>query len=300
MDIGSFESLLSTALRMLPPILLAGMGGMLSSRVGLLNMALEGMMLMGAFVAVVASYYSGSAYIGLISAGIFGGLVGFLFALFNIKFKADNIVVGVAVNMLALGLTKYFLKILFGVSGAFSSPDIIGLKTISLPFLSKIPILRSFNNQSIMVYVSIILVFVLHYIFYQTPLGLRIRATGSHDSAVETAGVNVTTLRYLVISTSGILCGLGGAHLSIGQLSMFTDNMTNGRGFMSMAAAIFGRNTPLGTLLGSTMFSITNALTLRLQTIGLPPSLIEIIPFAITLITLYFVALNKVRKKKQI
>lgn len=300
MDIGSFESLLSTALRMLPPILLAGMGGMLSSRVGLLNMALEGMMLMGAFVAVVASYYSGSAYIGLISAGIFGGLVGFLFALFNIKFKADNIVVGVAVNMLALGLTKYFLKILFGVSGAFSSPDIIGLKTISLPFLSKIPILRSFNNQSIMVYVSIILVFVLHYIFYQTPLGLRIRATGSHDSAVETAGVNVTTLRYLVISTSGILCGLGGAHLSIGQLSMFTDNMTNGRGFMAMAAAIFGRNTPLGTLLGSTMFSITNALTLRLQTIGLPPSLIEIIPFAITLITLYFVALNKVRKKKQI
>lgn len=300
MDIKSIELLLSAALRMLPPILLAGLGGMLSSRVGLLNMALEGMMLMGAFVAVVSSYFTGSAYIGLLSAGIFGGLVGFLFALFNIKFKANNIVVGVAVNMLALGLTKYFLKILFGVTGAFSSPDIVGLGNISIPFLSNIPIIRSFNNQSIMVYVSIILVIVFNYIFYKTPLGLRIRATGAHDKAVETAGVNVISLKFITIITSGILCGLGGAHLSLGQLTMFTDNMTNGRGFMAMAAAIFGRNTPIGTLIGSSMFSVANAVTMKMQTLGLPPSLIEIIPFGITLLTLYLVALKENKKRKLI
>lgn len=298
--IASIESILSAALRMLPPLLLAGLGGMLSSRIGLLNMALEGMMLMGSFVAVIASFYSGSAYIGLLAAAIFGGLLGFLFAIFNLKYKANNIVVGVAVNLLALGLTKYFLKILFGVTGAFSDPKIKGLGTIDIPLLENIPILRAFDNQSILVYISFILVIVINYVFYKTPTGLRIRATGPHDMAVETAGVNVTVLRFSTLIVSGILCGLGGAHLSIGQLTMFTDNMTNGRGFMAMASAIFGRNTPLGTLVGASMFSFADAITMRIQTLGYPASLIEIIPFAVTLLTLFLVALKENKKKKTI
>jgi len=295
----SIEMLLTATFRILPPILLAGLGGMLSSRVGLLNMGLEGMMLIGSFTAVIASYYSGSAYIGLLAAMLAGAILGLSFALFSIKFKADNVVVGVALNMFALGITKYLLRILFGVSGAFSSPDIKGLNNFSIPLLDNIPILRSLNNQSILVYLSIILTFIIHYIIYKTPQGLRIRATGTHPMAVSTAGVKVNRLKYITITFSGLLSALGGAHLSLGQLTMFTDNMTNGRGFIAMAANIFGKNTPIGTFVGSLLFSFTDAITMRMQTFGFPPTLIQIIPYLITLITLYLVAIKASRVNRK-
>lgn len=295
----SIELLLTATFRTLPPILLAGLGGMLSTRVGLLNMGLEGMMLIGAFTAVITSYYTGSAYIGLVAAIIVGATMGISFALFCIKFKADNVVVGVALNMFALGITKYMLKLLFGVSGAFSSPDIQGLNNFSIPILGNIPILRSLDNQSILVYLAIILTFVIHYIIYKTPQGLRLRATGTHPMAVSTAGVKVNRLKYITITFSGILASLGGAHLSLGQLTMFTDNMTNGRGFIAMAANIFGKNTPIGTFIGSLLFSFTDAITMRMQTFGFPPTLIQIIPYLITLITLYLVGVKALRANRK-
>lgn len=291
------ETLLTTTLRMLPPILLAGLGGMLSSRVGLLNMGLEGMMLIGSFVAVVASYFSGSAYIGLLAAMAVSGIIGLLFAVFNIKFKANNIVVSVAINMLALGITKYLLRVFFGVSGAFSSPQIVGLPTIHIEVLEGIPLLRAFNDQSIMVYIAFMAVAIIYFVMYHTPAGLRMRATGPHAMAVTTAGVNVTRMRYTVLAISGCLCGLGGAHLSLGQLTMFTDNITNGRGFIAMAAAVFGNNTPVGTMLGAGLFSLTDAATMNAQMLGFPSQLVQMIPYMITIITLILVAL-RIKKNK--
>lgn len=286
----AIEVFISATLRMLPPILLAGLGGMLSSRVGLLNMGLEGMMLIGSFTAVVASYYTGSPMIAMLIAASISGIIGLFFAVFNIKFKANNIIVGVAINIFALGITKYLLRIMFGVSGAFSSPDIVGLPVLNLAFLDKIPLLSAFNNQAITVYISLLLVVLIYIVMYKTPVGLRIRATGMHPMAVKSAGVNVLMIKYVVLSVSGMLCGLGGAHLSLGQLTMYTDNITNGRGFIGMAAAVFGKNTPIGTFLGAGLFSVTDAITMNAQTSGFPSQLVQLIPYVITIITLIFVA----------
>lgn len=293
----ALETLLTTTLRMLPPILLAGLGGMLSSRVGLLNMGLEGMMLIGSFVAVVGSYLSGSSYIGLLAAMLVSGIIGLLFAVFNIKFKANNIVVGVAINMLALGITKYLLRVFFGVSGAFSSPKIVGLPTVHIEALESIPLLRAFNDQSIMVYIAFIAVGIIYFVMYHTPAGLRMRATGPHAMAVTTAGVSVNRMRYTILAISGCLCGLGGAHLSLGQLTMFTDNITNGRGFIAMAAAVFGNNTPVGTMLGAGLFGFTDAATMNAQMLGFPSQLVQMIPYIITILTLILVALRIKRNK---
>lgn len=295
----TIETLLIATLRMLPPILMAGLGGMLSSRVGLLNMGLEGMMLIGAFTGVVASFYTGSAMAALVIAGLTSGLIGLCFAVFNIKFKANNIVVSVAINMFALGITKYLLRVLFGVSGAFSSPEIVGLPTISIPFLDNIPLLRVFNNHSIMVYISFLAVIIAYVVLYKTPVGLRIRAAGPHAMAVTTAGVNVNKIKYVVLTISGVLCGLGGVHLTLGQLTMFTDNVTNGRGFIAMAAAVFGNNTPVGTLLGAGLFSFTDAITMNAQMLGFPSQLVQLIPYVITILTLIAVALHMKRKKSR-
>lgn len=294
------ETLLETALRTLPPVLLAGMGGMLANRIGILNLGLEGMMLTGSFVGVIASYYTGSAYAALLIAGLASALVGLLFSLFTIRFKANPTVVGVAINMLVAGLTTYFLSVLFGVRGAFSDNRIMGLPKINIPFLDNIPILRIFNNQNITVWLALIFVFALHYVFYHTSLGLRIRATGQFPMAVTTAGVNVKAIQYSALVFGGFLCGLGGAHLSLGQLSMFTENMTSGRGFIALAAAIFGKNTPLGTLLGALLFSFTDAVTRKIQTTGFPSMLIDMIPYIVTVVTLWIVEMRATAKRKML
>ena len=297
-SLSALEILLSSTLRMSPPIILASLAGLLSFRIGLLNIALEGMLLIGAFVAVIVSYFTGSAYIGMLAAALTGGTLAFLFALFILKFKADNIVVGTAVNMLALGLTTYLLKVMFGVRGAFSSPEIVGLPVVNIPALESVPLLKVFSGQSILVYISLLLVFVTHHILYQTSIGLRIRASGQQPMAIVTAGINLSLLKYLTLIAGGVLCGLGGAHLSLGQLTMFTENMTNGRGFIAMAASIFGKNTPIGALIGSLMFSFADTLTIRLQSSGFPSFIIQMIPYILTLITLSLVAYRLKQAKR--
>ncbi len=294
------EILLETTLRTLPPVLLAGLGGMLANRVGILNLGLEGMMLTGSFVGVIASYYTGSAYSALLIAGLASALVGLLFSLFTIRFKANPTVVGVAVNMLVAGLSTYFLSVLFGVRGSFSDGNIVGLPKISIPFLENIPILRIFNNQNLTVWLAIVFVAALQYVFYHTPLGLRIRATGQFPMAVTTAGVNVRAVQYGALVFGAFLCGLGGAHLSLGQLTMFTENMTSGRGFIALAAAIFGKNTPLGTLVGALLFSFTDGVTRKIQTSGFPSMLIDMIPYVVTVVTLWLVEARAAARRRSL
>ncbi|NQT58302.1 MAG: ABC transporter permease [Bacteroidetes bacterium] len=287
------EILLTAMFRVSPPLIFAGLAGMLSFRVGLLNIALEGMLLFGAFTAVIVSYYTSSSLLGLLAAGAVSGVVAYFFALFNFKFKANNIVVGVAINIIALGFTTYLLKLLFGVRGAFSSPDIIGLPIITIPGISSIPLLRTLSGQSLLVYAAIISVIIIHKIYYQTRFGLAIRAGGRHPMCAITAGIDMTRLRYITVILGGVFCGVGGAHLSLGQLTMFTENMTNGRGFIAMAASIFGNSTPLGTLVGALIFSFADGVTILLQRFDFPSYLIQMIPFAATLVILVIVAIRR-------
>lgn len=298
MNLEYLENLISTTLRTLPPVLLAGLGGMLSARVKVTNMGLEGMMLIGAFVAVITTYFTGMPCLGLLAAMLSGAILGGIFAFLKIRFQADNVVVSVAINMLATGITVYLMKVIFNVRGSVSLPGKEGLPSFDIPVLSEIPILRSFSGQSILVYVALILVAVFQFVMYHTPYGLRLRAAGPHPMAVTTAGLSVNVYRVSALVLSGILGAMGGAHLSMGQLAMFSDNMTNGRGFIALAATTFGQFTPLGTLGGAALFSFADAATLPMQTSGFPSSLIQIIPYAITLLTLFLMALQKKRKRQ--
>lgn len=291
--------ILEVTIRALPAILMGGLAGLITQRIKVGNLGLEGFMLIGAFSAVLGSYYSGSCWIGLLASCLVCAILCFFFIIFNQFLKADNVVMSVAINMFALGITKYLLSVLFGVRGAFSSPKIQGLPKVDLVFLENIPILKAFAHQSIIVYISILSLIFIQLLLFRTSLGLRIRATGPNEMAVTTAGVNTLKVKIITYLISGVLCGLAGAYLSLGQLTMFTDNMTNGRGFISMAAANFGFGLPIGTFFGALLFGFTDGLTMRAQLQGFPPQLVSIVPYLITILTLCAIGAYKKYYKKE-
>ena len=273
------ENILNTAFRSLPPLLLAGLGGMITARVGLLNLGLEGMMLVGAFTAVIVNYFTGSAFVGLLAAILVCSLMGLVFAVFYLRFKVDNIIISVAFNMFAVAITQYLLGVLFGTSGAFASDQIRKMPEIVIPFLENVPVLRAFNSLSIVFWLALIITAVMSLVINRTTWGLHIRATGLNDNAVNTAGVNATRVRYICVILSGSLCGIGGAYLSTGYLAMFTNNMTAGRGYLGNIASIIGNRTAGGALAGSLLFSFTEGITMKIQAFGFPSQLIQLIPY---------------------
>ena len=273
------ENILNTAFRSLPPLLLAGLGGMITARVVLLNLGLEGMMLVGAFTAVIVNYFTGSAFVGLVAAILVCSLMGLVFAVFYLRFKVDNIIISVAFNMFAVAITQYLLGVLFGTSVAFASDQIRKMPEIVIPFLENVPVLRAFNSLSIVFWLALIITAVMSFVINRTTWGLHIRATGLNDNAVNTAGVNATRVRYICVILSGSLCGIGGAYLSTGYLAMFTNNMTAGRGYLGNIASIIGNRTAGGALAGSLLFSLTEGITMKIQAFGFPSQLIQLIPY---------------------
>lgn len=273
------ENILNTAFRSLPPLLLAGLGGMITARVGLLNLGLEGMMLVGAFTAVIVNYFTGSAFAGLLAAILVCSIMGLVFAVFYLKFKVDNIIISVAFNMFAVAITQYLLGVLFGTSGAFASDRIRKLPEVAIPFLDQVPVLRALNSLSIVFWLALIITAVMSFVINRTTWGLHIRATGLNDDAVNTAGVNATRVRYICVILSGSLCGMAGAYLSTGYLAMFTNNMTAGRGYLGNIASIIGNRTAGGALAGSLLFSFTEGITMKIQTFGFPSQLIQLVPY---------------------
>lgn len=260
-------SLVPATFRMAIPIILAALGGVISERSGVVNIALEGLMLFGAFFAVVGSYFTGSPWLGILFA-LTSGIVGALIhAVLSIYYKADQIVSGVAINILAVGATNYCLFLFFNTSG--HSPEV--------PHLT----------WQLFGIFTIILVGLTYVALYYTPLGLRIRAVGEHPKAADTLGVNVQKVRYLCVIASGLLASLGGAYLSLGHLSSFTREMSAGKGFIALAAMIFGKWNPLGAFLASLLFGLADALQLRLMgRWNIPPEFLNMLPYVITMIIL--------------
>ncbi|WP_236777854.1 ABC transporter permease [Anoxybacter fermentans] len=278
---------LAAAIRMATPIALAAMGGAFSERSGIINIGLEGMILIGAFAGVLGSFYTGSPWFGVFLAMVAGGLLGAIFALFTIKFKADHVVAGVGLNILTLGFTTWLMQILWGSRG--TSPNVNGLKEISIPVLKDIPVIgKLLGTQSPLVYLMFILVFSGWVLLFKTPLGLRIRITGEHPEAADTLGINIKGIQYFSVILSGILSGLGGVYLSLGHLNWFSMNMSAGRGYMALAANIFGQWNPLGGLAASFLFSFTDAIQMRLQSlnIGIASELIQMLPYLLTIVVL--------------
>jgi simple sugar transport system permease protein len=278
---------LSATIRIATPIALAAMGGAFSERAGIINIGLEGMILSGAFAAVAGSFYTGSPWIGVLFSVLAGGMVGWLLAFFTIRLTANHVVAGVGINILALGVTTWLMQVFWGNKG--SSPNVTGLQEISIPFVKDLPIVgKLIGTHCPLVYLMFLLVLAGWVLLFKTPLGLRIRIVGEHPEAADTLGINIQGVQYFSVILSGSLAGLGGAYLSLGHLNWFSMNMSAGRGYMALAANIFGHWNPLGGLAASFLFSFTDAVQMRLQSlnIGIAYELIQMLPYLLTIIVL--------------
>jgi len=278
--------LFAGGLRMATPIVFASLGGIFSERVGIMNVGLEGMMLTSAFSGVTISFFTGNPWLGVLVAILAGGLLGLLHALLTVKFIGNQIVSGTGINIFALGFTAYMSQVIWGSRGA--SETVQGLKPVSIPLLKDIPIIGDIvGTHTPLVYLMLIITVLCYIMLFRTPFGLRIRAVGEHPAASDTAGVNVFKMKYLCVMLSGMLAGLGGVFLSLGHLSLFAWGMTGGRGFIALAAMIFGKWMPFGAFGASLLFGFADALQMRLQSLGLlPPQIILTIPYIITIAVL--------------
>jgi len=280
--------LLASTLRFATPLAFAAMGGIFSERSGVVNIGLEGMMLTGAFFAVWGSIWSGSWVVGLLMAMVFGGLLALIHAFFSIHLRADQIVSGFAVNFLALGVTGYLFSDLY--SSGIQTSDVSRVPTLSLDFLDSIPGIGAFLHDvfgglSLLVWLMLLTVGLTYFVLFRTPLGLRIRSVGEHPRAADTVGISVYGIRYLAVTTSGMLAALGGAFLSIGFVGTFSENMTSGRGFIALAAVIFGKWRPGLAFLATLLFGFGFALAIPLQReAGISENLVSTFPYILTLV----------------
>ncbi|MDA3935622.1 MAG: ABC transporter permease [Actinomycetota bacterium] len=288
--------LFASAIRMATPLALAAIGGTICERSGVVNIALEGMMLVGAFAGVVASMFFGNAWLGVLGAVLAGALMALIHAFASITLRADQVVSGTAINILALGLTGFLMEVVYGHPGTTDSVDRL------MPFFSASPsgggffgeiwlwTYSIFLTHTPIVYMAILIAVVGQWALYKTTWGLRLRALGEHPRAADTVGINVTRGRYSAVIMSGALGGLAGANLSLEQVGSFTENMTNGRGFIALAANIFGRWTPGGSYGASLLFGFADALQIKLQlfrdVITIPSQFFLMLPYVLTVVVL--------------
>jgi ABC-type uncharacterized transport system permease subunit len=288
-----------TALLFAALLVLPALGGVISERSGVVNIAMEGMMLTGAFAAVIITLLfhnlgvnnSLCVILGVLAAILAGGAMALIHAVVSINFKANQIVSGVAINIFALGLTSYLVFVLTPAGqGVPSLPASLLLPTPSWGPLSKIPWLGTvLFQQNIIFYIAILILIGVQFLLFRTNIGLRIRAVGEHPQAADTAGVNVRLLRYLCVISSGLLSGLAGAYLAIGVAGLFNTNMTDGRGYIALAAVIFGKYTPLGAAVACLIFGLGYGLSLPLQDLSSNPNLsylLQTLPYVLVLISL--------------
>jgi general nucleoside transport system permease protein len=281
----SFGTLLASTIRNSTPLIFAALGGMFSERSGVVNIGLEGLMLISAFAGVVGASLSGSALVGLGFALAAGLIFALIHALMCITFEADQIISGTAINLLALGGTGFLMVQIFGSGG--TSPRVPGFKEVAIPLLSDIPLIGpGLFNQSLLVYLMYLLIPITWFVVFRTPFGLRLRATGEVPEAVDTAGVSVSRMRYYGVALSGLLAACGGVYLSMGILSAFTEGMTNGRGFIALAALIFGRWNPIGAAGAALLFGFALAVTYQVPQEVIPLEFIQMLPYILTIVAL--------------
>jgi simple sugar transport system permease protein len=267
-------SFMTQMIRIAVPYLFAASGGVVAERAGIVSLTLEGFMLSGAFAAVLGTNYSGSPWIGVL-CGMVGGLIfALIHAVATIRYRADQVVVGVAINLLAIGVTRFFLKLFFASSS--NSPRVAGFGGDSK--------LGGFDNP--LLWLGLVVAPVVAFVIYRTPFGLRVRAAGEHPEATESVGVSVKRVRYIAVAISGILAALGGVYLALDQ-HQFTDQMTAGRGFIAISAVIFGRWDPVRAAFACLLFAAAETLQIQLQgSHAIPSQFIEMIPYALTIIAL--------------
>ncbi|HEX2646824.1 MAG TPA: ABC transporter permease [Candidatus Dormibacteraeota bacterium] len=268
-------------------LLLPALGGTISERTGVVNIAMEGMMLTGAFFGVVADLAWHNVWAATGVAMLAGGLMASVHAIVSIQFRADQIVSGIAINIFAAGLTVFLINRIYGLQdvGHLGQSDL--LPNINVPVLDQLPFIgQVLFQQNIIVYVALILLVATQIVLFRTKLGLRMRAVGEHPMAADTAGINVFLIRYGAVITSGVLSGLSGAFLAIGVSNTFSPNMTDGRGYIALAAMIFGKWTPLGAFVACLIFGLGEAIYANNSIIHVSQYLLNMLPYLITLVVL--------------
>jgi simple sugar transport system permease protein len=274
---------LAATLRLAAPLTFAALGGVISERSGVVNIALEGIMLMGAFFAVWGTAVTGNAWAGLLIGIAAGVVLTAVHAYAAIHLRSDQIVSGMALNILALGLTSFLNFQLYGFTG--TPADLAGLPDVDLGPVRGIPYVGGvIDDQSVLVWLAVALVVGVHLVLFRTVAGMRLRAVGEHPRAADTLGIDVFKMRYAAVLASGVLAAIGGAYLSLEVSHSFTNNITSGRGFIGLAAMIFGNWTPVGAFIAALLFGFGDALTFSLQGTGVPVQLLGTLPYLLTIL----------------
>lgn len=284
-----FIALMASALRLATPLIFSALGGVFSERSGVTNIALEGMMVMGAFFAILVTHYTMMPWLGVAVAMLAGAATSMILAYLAINLKGNQVVIGTAINLFAVSLTAFLIELVWHRAGQTDSVP-VALTSNPFKFLEAIPTFgRFFRGMTPFVYLAFLAVIISYYVLYKTPFGLRIRAVGEHPKAADTVGISVYKIRYICVAISGMLAGLSGASMSLGTISLFRVGMTSGKGFIALAAMIFGKWHPIGAMLASLFFGFCEALQIQASTLGfdfVPSELLQSLPYVATIIVL--------------
>jgi len=286
-DLQYLAVVFNSTLRLMTPILYVALGSALCNRVFIFNIGLEGMMLTGAFFAIVANYFTGSVMISIIAAVVSASVIALIAGIFMVTFKGAMLVVGVAINILMAGMTTFLMQIIFGVKGAFVSSDLVGLPKANVEFLKGNEILYTmFGSLTYLDYLAFVIAIILYVYLFKTVSGFRLRSVGINKEAAESLGINGDKLQIGMVVLSGALSGLGGCLLSMGGVTMFAQNITAGRGFIAMAAGTLGAAHPLGVIASSSFFGLAQSAANMLQNTNISGQLTMAIPYAATIVGL--------------
>lgn len=277
----------AATIRLATPILFATLGGILNERAGVINIGLEGIMIMAALSGVLGAWYFNSPWLGFCWGIFAGGLIAWIHAFVSISLKANQIVSGAAINLIGLGLSSFLIRIVFGLKD--QQRIVPHFDPVKIPLLGEIPFLGPILfDQHLLVYVALLLVPIFAVLLYKSRWGLMVIAVGEHPRAADSVGIDPIRVRYACVTLSGVLAGAGGAFLSLGQLHFFQDDMVGGRGFIALAALIFGRWNPIGGMIACFIFGGADALQFRAQAtgVGLPHQFMLMLPYVLTLLVL--------------
>lgn len=292
-----FISIYRSTMNMAAPLLLASLGGIITHHAGIINVSMEGLMLAGAFAAVVFSFLTGSAFIGILAAVAIAVLFSIFYSLFVTTLRTNNFAIGFALNIFVSSLTLYLSRIMFPGQNAFNSPKIAAIPKCRIDFGVKI-INDLFSNFSVLVYFAFVLVLFISYVIYKTPFGLWLRAAGSQPEALTKSGKKVSLVQYAASAMTGVLCGIAGAQLSLSNVVMFSKDMTGGRGFIALAIILISNGKPLTALLLSIFFGLFEGISIQLQSTAIPAQFLFMLPYLMAIGTLIVMNVTKTKKEK--
>lgn len=285
LSVAFLTGFLAATLRMATPILIASLGEMVAERSGVMNLGIEGILILGAFASFAVAYRTGSLWLGLAAGSLAGAFLGLTMAVLSVRYGANQIVAGLGIWVFCQGLASFMNRRLFGVTA--TRPTVTSLEAVRLPLVGALPVLGdTVFNQNVIVYLSLLAVPILALFFRATSWGLQLDAVGENPRAADAAGVNVSLVRYLAVTAGGVMAGLAGAYLPIGLYGLYTDDLTTGLGWMAIAVVVFGRWRPGWILGGALVFGAAEALQFRLQALQfpLPYQFLLMVPFVVTLL----------------